>query len=42
MGFEQGLDLFQVAFLGRLMNLATEDGAVPGQRDQGNGNKTRN
>ena len=32
--FEQRLDLFQVAILGRVMNLAAEGEAAPSQRDQ--------
>ena len=35
--FEQRLDLFQVASLGRVMNLAAESEAAPSQRDQHDG-----
>ena len=40
--FEQRLDLFQVAILGRVMNLAAEGETAPGQRDQHDGGEAEN
>jgi hypothetical protein len=40
--FEQRLDLFQVATLGRIMNLAAEGEAAPSQRNQRDGGEAGN
>jgi hypothetical protein len=40
--FEQQLDLCQVAIRSRVMNLAAEGEAGPGQRDQHDGGETGN